>query len=60
VAYNFQSEKNKLKLLAEYETVTQKALFFVESLFEFHFHIPEAVLFCCFQFDNCGPRNFRQ
>jgi hypothetical protein len=27
VAYNFQTRKNKLKLLTEYEVVTQKVLF---------------------------------
>jgi hypothetical protein len=27
VAYNFQTENNKIKLLTEYEAVTQKVLF---------------------------------
>jgi hypothetical protein len=27
VAYNFQTENNKIKLLMEYESVTQKVLF---------------------------------
>jgi hypothetical protein len=31
VAYNFQTGKNKIKLLTEYESVTQKVLLPVES-----------------------------
>jgi hypothetical protein len=31
VAHNFQTENNKIKLLTEYESVTQKVLSLVES-----------------------------
>jgi hypothetical protein len=30
------------------------------KLSELHFHIPQAVLFCCFRFENYGPRKPRQ
>jgi hypothetical protein len=32
VAYNFQTGNNKIKLLMEYENVTQKDLLFIESM----------------------------
>jgi hypothetical protein len=45
--YSFQAGKNKIKLLMEYESVTQKVLFSnvvlilkVIKLFELHFRIP--------------------
>jgi hypothetical protein len=34
VAYNFKIGNNKLKLLAEYETVTQKVVLLLESLLQ--------------------------
>jgi hypothetical protein len=34
VAYNFQTGKNKIKLLTEYESVTQKVLISLESLLQ--------------------------
>jgi hypothetical protein len=34
VAYNFQTGKNKIKLLTEYESVTQKTLIFLESILQ--------------------------
>jgi hypothetical protein len=33
VAYNFQTENNKMKLLTEYEILNQKVLFFVKQNF---------------------------
>jgi hypothetical protein len=51
----------------EYESVTQKVLFgkAVRILhqikhFKLQFHIPYAVLFCCFQFGKYRPRKPRQ
>jgi hypothetical protein len=35
MAYNFQTERNKTKLLTEYENVTQKVLFGSDVLTEF-------------------------
>jgi hypothetical protein len=32
VAYNFQTGNNKIKLLKEYESVTQKVLLHIESI----------------------------
>jgi hypothetical protein len=32
VAYNFRTRKNKIKLLTEYESVTQKVLISLESI----------------------------
>jgi hypothetical protein len=34
VAHNFQTGKNKIKLLTEYESVTQKVLFSVELILQ--------------------------
>jgi hypothetical protein len=34
VAYNFQAAKNKIKLLTEYENVTQKILSVIESILQ--------------------------
>jgi hypothetical protein len=47
MAYNFQTGNNKIKLLTEYENVTQKNLFgnavlaaLISLLIVLHFHIP--------------------
>jgi hypothetical protein len=34
VAYNFQTEKNKIKLLKEYESVTPKVLLLIELILQ--------------------------
>jgi hypothetical protein len=34
VAYNIQTGNNKIKLLMEYESVTQKVLLFIESMLQ--------------------------
>jgi hypothetical protein len=34
VAYNFQTGNNKIKLLTEYESVTQKVLILLESILQ--------------------------
>jgi hypothetical protein len=34
VAYNFQNDTNKIKLLMEYESVTQKVLYLIESILQ--------------------------
>jgi hypothetical protein len=34
VVCNFQNEKNKIKLLTEYENVTQKVSLFIESILQ--------------------------
>jgi hypothetical protein len=34
VAYNFQTGKNKIKLLTEYENATQEVLLFIESMLQ--------------------------
>jgi hypothetical protein len=44
VAYDFQIESNKIKLLTEYESVTQKLLLFIDSMLQnakqFHYSTP--------------------
>jgi hypothetical protein len=34
VAYNFQTGKNEIKLMTEYESVTQKVLLLIESILQ--------------------------
>jgi hypothetical protein len=60
-------EKNRIKLLMEYKSVTQKVLFANAVLaalmswsIKLHFHIPQAVLFCSFRFENYRPWKHRQ
>jgi hypothetical protein len=66
--YNYQTASNKIELLTEYESVTQKVLFgnafcgtdSIDKLFKLHFHIPQAVLFCYSRFENYRPWKPRQ
>jgi hypothetical protein len=39
MVYNFETGNNKIKLLTEYESVTQKVLLPVESILQLHFRI---------------------
>jgi hypothetical protein len=56
VAYNFQAESNKIKLLMEYESATQKVLLLIESILQkakklqherlsFHVRCPSGIQF---------------
>jgi hypothetical protein len=62
VAYNFQTGHNKIKLRMEYESVTQKALLFIDSMLQnakqlqyarisWHVRYPSGIQFPC----NCSP-----
>jgi hypothetical protein len=49
VACNFETGNNKIKLLIEYESLTQKVLTGNRTSVELLFHIPQAVLFYYFR-----------
>jgi hypothetical protein len=62
VAYNFQTRKNKIKLLMEYESVTRKVLISLESILQnakqlhharlsWHVRCPSGIQFPC----KCSP-----
>jgi hypothetical protein len=62
VAYNFQTRSNKIKLLTEYESVTQKVLIPLESILQnakqlqhmrlsWHVRCPSGIQFPC----KCSP-----
>jgi hypothetical protein len=62
VAYNFQTKNNKIKLLTEYESVTQKVLISLESILQnakqlqhaclsWHIRCPSGIQFSC----KCSP-----
>jgi hypothetical protein len=51
VAYNFQTGNNKIKLLTEYENVTEKVLLVIESILQnakhlsWHIRCPSGIQF---------------
>jgi hypothetical protein len=56
VAYNFQTGNNKIKLLAEYESVSQKDLLLVESILQNAKQLQHGRLSWHVKFENDRPR----
>jgi hypothetical protein len=54
MAYNFQTGNNKIILLAEYESVTQEVLLFIESILHNAKQYAQFNFF--FRFENDRPR----
>jgi hypothetical protein len=53
----FSTEKNNMKLVTEYESVTQKVLLDIESILQNAKQLQHArLLFFCFRFENYRPR----
>jgi hypothetical protein len=59
VAYNFQTESNKTKLLTEYENVTQNVLLYVELMLQNAKQLQHARLSWHVKFENYRQRNPR-
>jgi hypothetical protein len=55
MAYKFQIGKNKIKLLTEYESVTQKVLLLIESLLQNAKQRQHSLLSWHVRFENYRP-----